>query len=294
MKNKFQSAIHFLADSNLWIALCALCFIAQSFIIYNQPILKKDFWYLLFAFCNTYIIYNLHRIVTVPAKEVETLSGMHTFIAINKKPIFISMLLAGLLSLVSLFFLNIDSILALLVLGAISVFYTFRLPFGIRLRDFGFLKPIIVAVVWSFVGVVVPLAENIQQDMLTVFLIWLNRFLFIVAITIPFDVRDLKFDKMNLKYGTIPMKIGKLRSYWLSQGLLMLSAMPLLITFYLTQHLEEFLVPMLLWYLITSSVIRYNLKSKKEVSEYQYTFWLDGTMVFGYLLFAITWFTFIA
>lgn len=290
MSKKFQSAIHFLADSNLWIALCALAFIAQSFVIYNQPVLEKDYWYLLFAFCNTYIIYNLHRIITIPAKEVETLSGMHSFIARNKMPVFISLLLAGLLSFVSLFFLNITSILALLLLGAISVFYTFPLPFGIRLRDFGFLKPFIVAVVWSFVCVLVPLAENIQQDMLIIFLLWLNRFLFIVAITIPFDVRDIKFDKVNLKYGTIPMKIGKLRTYRLSQGLLLLSAIPLLAILYFMRHIEEFLIPSLLWYLITSSIIRHNLKSNKEVSEYQYTFWLDGTMVFGYLLFTIGWF----
>jgi hypothetical protein len=286
--NKYiQSAIHFAADSNLWIALCAFGFIAQSFIIYNVPIENSDAWYMLFAFCNTYIIYNLHRIITIPAKEVETLSGMHGFIAQHQKWVYVAMLFAAIIVVVCLFFISVQSIIALAVLGAIAVFYTFPLPFGIRLRDFGFLKPFIVATVWSFVAVLVPLANYIQDDILNISLLWLNRFLFIVAITIPFDVRDLKFDKVNLKYETIPMKIGKLRTYWLSQGLLVISAMPLLVVLFLEQTIEAHLISLLMWYLITSSIIRYNLKSKTEVSEYQYTFWLDGTLVLGYLLFMV-------
>ena len=287
MNKYIQSAIHFAADCNLWIALCAFGFIAQSFIIYNVPIGNSDAWYMLFAFCNTYIIYNLHRIITIPAKEVETLSGMHGFIAQHKKWVYAAMLFAAMLSFICLFFMSGKSIIALAVLGAVAVFYTFPLPFGIRLRDFGFLKPFIVATVWSFVAVLVPLANYIQDDVLYISLLWLNRFLFIAAITIPFDVRDLKFDKVNLKYGTIPMKIGKLRTYWLSQGLLMISAMPLLVVLFLEHTIEAHLIPLLMWYLITSSIIRFNLKSKTEVSEYQYTFWLDGTMVLGYLMFLI-------
>jgi hypothetical protein len=287
LNKHIQSAIHFVADSNLWIALCAFGLIAQSFIIYNVPVVNSDAWYLLFSFCNTYIIYNLHRIITIPAKEFETLSGMHGFIAQYKMWVFAAMMLAAILSFVCLFFISMQSIIALAILGAIAVFYTFPLPFGIRLRDFGYLKPFIVATVWSFVAVLVPLANYIQDDILNISLLWLNRFLFIVAITIPFDVRDLKFDKVNLKYATIPMRIGKLRTYWLSQGLLMISAMPLLVVLFLEQTIEAHLIPLLMWYLITSSIIRHNLKSKTEVNEYQYTFWLDGTMVLGYLLFLI-------
>lgn len=240
---------------------------------------------MLFTFCNTFIIYNLHRIITTPAKEVETLSGMHTFIAQYKKWVYAAMMLAAVLSAISLFYISWTSVIALVILGLIAVFYTFPLPFGIRLRDFGFLKPFIVAIVWSFVAVIVPLANYIEADILNITLLWLNRFLFVVAITIPFDVRDLKFDKVNLKYGTIPMKIGKLRTYWLSQSLLLISAIPLMVILFFEQNLEEFLLPTIFWYLITSAIIKHNLKSKKEVSEYQYTFWLDGTLVFGYLLF---------
>ncbi len=287
MNKYFQSAIHFVADSNLWIALCVFGFIAQSFIIYNVPIENSDAWYLLFSFCNTYIIYNLHRIITIPSKEVETLSGMHSLINQHKKWVYTAMLLSAIMVVICLFFISGQSIVALAVLGFIAVFYTFPLPFGIRLRDFGVLKPFIVATVWSFVAVLVPLANYIQDDILNISLLWLNRFLFIVAITIPFDVRDLKFDKVNLKYGTIPMKIGKLRTYWLSQGLLLMSALPLLMVLFLEQNVEEFLLPTIFWYLITSAIINYNLKSKTEVSEYQYTFWLDGTLVFGYLLFLL-------
>lgn len=287
MNKYIQNAIHFVADSNLWIAFCVFGFIAQSFIIYNVPIEKSDSWYLLFSFCNTYIIYNLHRIITIPPKEVETLSGMHGFIAKQKKWVYATIILSAVIAIFCLFFISWQSIIVLAVLGTIAVFYTFPLPFGIRLRDFGILKPFIVAIVWSFVAVCVPLASYIADDMLNIGLLWLNRFLFIVAITIPFDVRDLKFDKVNLKYGTIPMKIGKLRTYWLSQGLLMISALPLLVVLFLEQTIEAYLIPLLMWYLITSSIIRYNLKSKTEISEYQYTFWLDGTMALGYTLFLL-------
>src|SRR5690606_26690052 len=98
-------------------------------------------------------IYNLHRIITIPAKEVETLSGMHGFIAQHQKWVYAAMLFAAMLSFICLFFMSWQSIIALAVLGAVAVFYTFPLPFGIRLRDFGYLKPFIVATVWSFVAV---------------------------------------------------------------------------------------------------------------------------------------------
>jgi len=76
-----------------------------------------------------------------------------------------------------------------------------------RLRDFDYIKIFLVAIVWGVITVLMPILERTTDLTLSHLLILLERMLFIFAITLPFDIRDLKIDA-HIDVKTIPSIIG--------------------------------------------------------------------------------------
>ena len=84
-----------------------------------------------------------------------------------------------------------------------------------RLRDVPFLKLVLIGTVVSFVTVTLPYlsAYDVQSLKSTKhLLLFAGRVFFILAITIPFDIRDMNYDgKFGLK--TLPLTMGVKRCY---------------------------------------------------------------------------------
>lgn len=75
-----------------------------------------------------------------------------------------------------------------------------------NLRSISGLKVYIIAFVWAGVTVGLPLlAAKVTIDT-DVVLLGVQRFCFVIALMLPFEIRDLKFDSLRLS--TIPQKIG--------------------------------------------------------------------------------------
>ncbi|MEM6515399.1 MAG: hypothetical protein AAF688_04395 [Bacteroidota bacterium] len=89
-----------------------------------------------------------------------------------------------------------------------------------RLRSISGLKIYLIALVWSGVTVILPLvnADNFYGE--GVLLLIIQIFLFVLAVMLPFEIRDLNYD--SLKLATIPQKIGITRTKIL--GLILLIA----------------------------------------------------------------------
>lgn len=88
------------------------------------------------------------------------------------------------------------------------------------LRSVSGLKVYVIALVWAGITVFVPLINadyNLNTD---IFLLAFQRFLYVIVLMLPFEIRDLKFD--NLKLSTIPQKIGIKKSKALGVLLLIL------------------------------------------------------------------------
>jgi hypothetical protein len=141
-------------------------------------------------------VYNLHRWYKL--KLVSNTSDKHC-------------LLNGLVGLVSLlvssvlFMLVLKDLITLLLLGVlffISIWYVYPL-FGIKLREIRMFKGILVAVVWTVVVAVFPMFYAPQPAALN-FIIGL--FLFLLALTIPFDIRDIRKDGPGKI--TLPQVVG--------------------------------------------------------------------------------------
>ena len=153
-------------------------------------------------------------------------------------------------------------------MSLISILY----PFG--LRNTPYLKIFLIAASWSISTVLLTYFENNllidQRFYLEIF----ARFFFILGITIPFDIRDLKFDNRKLK--TIPIVFGfddskKIALFFLFIYILISSYVYLFNNFNLNYLLATFFCFLYSAYLVN------NLKANS--SNFYYSFWLESCSI---------------
>lgn len=120
-------------------------------------------------------------------------------------------LLAFVLALYHLYFLRLSIWIALAILTLLSALYTFPvLPRAKNMRSWGGAKIFVVATVWTGATVGVPLlGANIKPGW-DHGLVGMQRFLLVVVLMLPFEIRDLKFDPVELR--TIPQRFGVLKT----------------------------------------------------------------------------------
>lgn len=252
----------------------------QTFILFGIELPEWDILFLVF-FC-TMIIYALHRLVGL--KKVKEFLEMERYKVIesHKSHIWIYAVLAMIGAGICFFLVTWPVRIALIIPGLISVLYVLPVLGGkksLRLRDFDFIKIFLIAMVWSYVTVALPVLEmGIKWDA-SVWMTLFERGLFILAITLPFDIRDLQVDT-HAKVQTIPGRIGIRATIWLAA---------IVLTFYLLlaicNYEVYFLPAFILTYFGTLGLI---LASPKQENDYYFSGLLDGTMIVQALL--IWWF----
>lgn len=195
--------------SNVWISVCAACAIFQTeLLLYGEmtPVLG------VFAFFSTVCIYNYQRVIKLN-KPSYVIPGRNTWLVKNRGWILLWTIIGAIASLVCLLFLNLSDILILALPGLISVVYVlnfFKLKKRrVALRDLPFVKIYAITFTWVVLTVLLPYSHHGMEEteLLAVAWLCLERFLFILAITIPFDVRDLKYDDVSQK--TLPQLLGE-------------------------------------------------------------------------------------
>ncbi len=172
-------------------------------------------------------------------------------------------------------------------LSVISFFYSIPIftvgeqKFG--LRNIPGLKQFLITLVWTMSTALLPVLEaqslhsaNISMRDTTILVA--KRFLFIGALTIPFDIRDLFEDRQSgLK--TVPVVWGEKNAYLFCQALLA-GYVVLLFMFRNGGFNADF-------YALTITVVLAGwliFKSKWEKNEYYYFFYMDGVLIVQYLV----------
>ena len=181
---------------------------------------KIEAWlyYGFFAFFSTFAVYNGQRLIK-SAQPTET--PWLIWVKRNEKLLLLGIVLALLGTLGSLYLIAKFSIAAatwLGISGIISFFYVVRVR-GVNMREIAYLKIHLIAFSWVTVLILFPaLNEGLYSESL----IWITgaHYLYIIAVTIPFDIRDLKFDKGSQM--TIPQVVGQGWAKVSSLGLLAL------------------------------------------------------------------------
>ncbi|WP_066221264.1 hypothetical protein [Formosa haliotis] len=183
------------------------------------------------------------------------------------------------------FALQLERNTMLVIAGFGAITFMYAIPFlpkrffvdkNHNLRSIGGLKVYVIGLVWAGVTVLLPLINEHYTLNDIVFLNFIQRFIFIIALMIPFELRDLKYD--SLKLGTIPQKIGVKRSK-------IVGVLLALVFFFL-----EFFKPdlkgshILITLCIAFLLILFTLFSREKQSDIYTAFWVEGIPIVWLLM----------
>jgi 4-hydroxybenzoate polyprenyltransferase len=278
MNKYLRQTLDFLLFSNIFIALCA---VSQGMVTYWLLKSKPDEYVLGLLFCSTLALYNFSILLSKPEKP-ENSAFLRVRWIFSHYRLMITLTIISAIAIIPLsFFLNTSSKILLIGLGIISVAY--NLPvFSLEdkrfsLRNIPGVKLFIIATVWAASCVLLPILEidGNNAAVITVnetIVLFSKRFLFIAAITVPFDIRDLFQDKRN-ELKTIPVIFGEKKSLLLCQALLVIY---MFLLFSLTEKIDGDFFALSLTIILSGWLI---FKSKWKRNEYYYFLFLDGTMI---------------
>ncbi|HMG08270.1 MAG TPA: UbiA family prenyltransferase, partial [Mucilaginibacter sp.] len=151
------------------------------------------------------------------------------------------------------------------------------------LRNIPGLKPFLITLVWTMSCVLFPVLEVLHRhtndiSMRDTTILIAKRFLFIGALTIPFDIRDL-FDDRTQGLKTIPVAWGEKNAYLFCQVLLA-GYVVLLFLFRRNGFSSDFWA-LTLTVILTGWLI---FKSAWKKDEYYYFFFMDGVLILQYVV----------
>ena len=232
-------------------------------------------------FFATWFLYAIHRIVALQKVSPFKSEGRYLVISTFKSHIVIYAFIAAIGGAFCFFGVGFSVQLSLVIPAIISLGYVFPIVKGnLRLRDFNHIKIFLIAIVWAWVTVVLPALEWDEWGKWTTWLMVLERAIFIFAITLPFDIRDLKIDA-HTKVKTIPSVIGvkntKLLAYFCLTAMFVLVIINTQLGFYTVENQ----IALGISALSTAFFIRY---SDKIEHDYFFTGLIDGTMLIQFLL----------
>ncbi|MBL7836968.1 MAG: UbiA family prenyltransferase [Bacteroidetes bacterium] len=217
----------FILYSNLYIALVALAFTFEAQILLNQEIGWHP--YLFIIFFATFFDYNLHRLYTLLKYPKALQLDKHKWVSQNKQMFYGLMLVSTIGFLVSIYLAKKAVLMALLPLALLTIFYSLPFYADVRLRDIPYAKLFLIAFNWTMITLVLPIVQSGQSIELFHFMaLSTERFLFMCAICLPFDIRDIESDKLSGLL-TIPIKIGEQAAWQLSSALMITSLLMSLI-----------------------------------------------------------------
>lgn len=218
LKNAFKQIAIFLIESNLYIALSASVLTAATQVLLHQ---QTGFHpYLFIIFFATFFDYNLHRLYTLHFAKTALQGERHAWLLRNKRLFYVLMVLASIGFIISISQAKLSVLYILLPFAAITVFYS--IPFlrwknkNWRLRDLPFVKLFLIAGNWTMITILLPLIQYGKTvDDAEVLWVIAERFFFVLALCIPFDIRDIDIDrKAGLR--TIPNVLGAEKSWQLA------------------------------------------------------------------------------
>lgn len=250
--------IIFFLNSKIFISLCVFCLaLSTQFVIgvYNLNLLFLIFF-------GTFLSYNYQRIIFhIKQKKTHSISWVFG----NKKLTFL-IVVAATIFLFCFFQLKTITKLMVVLVSSVSLFYPI-------LRKIPFLKIFLISFSWAFSTAALIYFENSLDFNQNYYVSIISRTCFILGITIPFDIRDVKHDR--LKLNTIPLVFGVDVAKKIALTFL---ALYLCIEcyFYLQNFAFNFIISTSLCFLYSFFIVK-NLN--KNASDYYYSFWLESCSV---------------
>jgi 4-hydroxybenzoate polyprenyltransferase len=209
--------------SSVFISCCAFALTVETYLLADLPVSLPVAVFVFLATLFTYNLSSVHSILRHPKQR--TYRKQSAWGQRNKR--FLAGLGLAAIAAAAIIYINFDLRLNfwfMLHLALISVGYTVPIIYKQRkvrpLRSVPLLKVFLIAYVWAAVTVLFPLMDaGILIWEAPVLLLFLRRFLFILALALLFDIRDYTYDR-NTNTLTFPGWMGVRNTKLLSLGLL--------------------------------------------------------------------------
>lgn len=255
--------------SNVWIALGASAYALHTMMMTH---IKLNYSFLLLVFLATLFSYNFQRLIRFNVIENKT-SERLIWMDNNKNLIKYLTIFSFSISLfLTFYYLTIEEIFLTIPAFVLVIFYaTFFNKRKKGLRDLPLVKIFIISAVWAYVLGIFPLL--ISGHLVETKLVFIDKFCFILAITIPFDIRDLSFDKEQQK--TLPMILG-------IYGAKAVAIIALGISLYINHWFVDNQLVLITFYALALLLV---LLSSRNKSELYFSGMIDGLLVLSPLLF---------
>lgn len=255
---QLKKIIEFIVFSNVWISLGAIG-VALGTYFFTES--KVDLLVIMLVFFSTLFGYSLQNISQ--RKIHNHRSNQILWTKSNKKLIrwivFFSFLISVFLSF---YIMNVYLIILSIPFFGLVFFYRNAFSNKLQFRNIPFFKILIICLCWSWTCCALPqlVSSSIFNWNIT-FII----FIYVFAITIPFDIRDMTID--NKKIYTIPQFTGSKVAFTISQ-------LSILFLFFFAFYHSNYL---LCFFMIVTNIVL--IPSLKIKSEFYYLFVLDGLLV---------------
>ena len=258
-----RTLFDFYLDASIHVGLAVSALIFVTSLLLNIPI---QYTLLGFAFFSTIVCYNFIKYGVEAKKYLIVSKTYHKRIQVFS---FLSFFPA-------IWFatqLNRDVWLAIFGLSILCLLYA--VPFFRRtsnLRNLAGFKIYIVGLVWAGFTVLLPAIQSkvpIEWDILV---LCVQRFLLVLILMLPFEIRDMNTDFEELK--TIPQTMGVPRTIVLG---ILLTLFFVLLTFLKDFFSWEEMVSRIL---LAVTLIPMLVRSKKKQSKYFTSFWIEALPIF--------------
>lgn len=282
MHNYLNTVLNVYIYSSIHIGICVAAMIFQTYYIIGIPLIIDN--YILFCFFSTLLTYTLHKIVGVYHVKTPNIGiRIHLFKTFHLLFKCYALLILPFF-LFYLFSLESRLIKLLLIPGIISLLYVFPMDkSGRRLRDYAYIKVFLIAVVWVIITVIIPMVMNVATLPFLI-LTSLEKLLFMVALTLPFDIRDIYIDKTS-GVKTLAADLGVKKTYKLS-FILVLAAILVIVASYILGYISfHYLVIIILAYAISLIIIHFSLN---KTHDFYFAGLVDGMMILPFLFILIS------
>lgn len=269
--------IRWLVYSHVWMALCAAAQVWWTFMYvdFDGPVFRL----ITFTFLGTVSAYGFMRLMRAKGALADSVP-LFNWVDRNRIWQWIMVLITSAIAFIIIYPL-IEKLIGILW-WIVPICLLYVLPFNYPRRYFGLraipaLKVPIVGLVWAVVTVIMP--ERVADDPTSepiVFLLFVQRLLFVMALTIAFDIRDAAIDPPALR--TIPQMFGDHAARWIAIGMIVIA---IIISFVLnaTDRFSDrtafHLLPVIGF--VLSAILLH--RSDRSRSEMYFGFTIDGMLI---------------
>ena len=272
-----KNILDFLIDASIWVALAVSTLVGTTCFNLN---IQLNWSLILLTFLGTIFGYNFvkyfekSQVLDLGFKSKRIIKQFE-ILSYQEKTILLLSIVSAILCCKQFFILKIETQLVLVVSLILTFMYAVSLGYT-TLRNVAGAKIYIVAIVWALVSVLLPILESEIQFSIDSWIILFQRFIFVIVLILPFDIRDLSVD--DKKLSTLPQRIGV--KYTKFYGLFLL-----MLFFFLEFFKNELqIVNLVVMPLIFMTTLFFLVLAKENQNKYYSSFFVEGIPVLWFVL----------